>query len=67
MSSTRLDRLIANLRGRRESYVVIETDGASQVAKAVREGLLNEDGGRVRAPRPRATAQPLLAEDEEQE
>ncbi|MBI5536194.1 MAG: DUF72 domain-containing protein [Deltaproteobacteria bacterium] len=67
MSDTRLDRVIENLRGRRESYVVIETDRPVSVAKAVREGLMEGDGGRARAPRPRASAQPLLAEDEEQE
>ena len=65
MSSARLERVLDNLRGRREAYVVIETDGASHVAKALREGLQQTE--RARAPRPRTTAQPLLAEDEEQE
>jgi uncharacterized protein YecE (DUF72 family) len=66
VSSSGLDRLIASLRGRRESYVVIETDHASRVAKALREGM-TDDEGHVRVPRPRALAMPLLAEDEEQE
>jgi uncharacterized protein YecE (DUF72 family) len=66
MSSTRLQRVIDNLRGRRESYVVIETDAPSQVARALRDGL-QSDTGRIRAPRPRTSAQPLLTEDEEQE
>jgi uncharacterized protein YecE (DUF72 family) len=67
MSAARLERVLSSLRGRRESYVVIETDGASHVARALREGMLSDDGGRVRAPRQRAIAVPLLAEDEEQE
>jgi len=68
LSAPKLDTVVNSLRGRREAYVVIETEGAVQVMKSVREALLGESAVvPPRAPRQRATALPLTAEDEEQE
>ncbi len=67
LSARRLDAVVESLRGRRDVFVVIETDGAVQVARSVREALLHGDASSPRAPRQRAAAMPLAAEDEEQE
>ncbi len=68
LNAQRLDAVVNSLRGRREAYVVVETEGAVQVARGLREALLGDAAATApRAPRQRATALPLTAEDEEQE
>ena len=68
LTAPRLDAVVNNLRGRREAYVVVETEGAVQVSRNIRAALMGEAAAAAaRAPRQRATAVPLTAEDEEQE
>jgi uncharacterized protein YecE (DUF72 family) len=67
VSADRLDRVLRNLHGRRDAFVVIETDQAGRVARELRDGIAQDRSGALRTPRARASVPPLLAEDEEQE
>jgi uncharacterized protein YecE (DUF72 family) len=67
LSADRLDRVISNLRGRRDAFVVIETDQASRVVRELRDGIAQDRSGIARTPRARSSVPPLMAEDEEQE
>jgi hypothetical protein len=65
LSLARIDKMLERLQGYREIFVVIETDGPSAVAKAIR--MASSEGGDARVSRARHIEYPLRAEDEEQE
>lgn len=65
LSLSRIDKMLERLQGYREVFVVIETDGPSAVAKAIRTA--SSDSGEARVSRARHIEYPLRAEDEEQE
>lgn len=67
LSASRLDRVINSVRGRREVFVVIETEQAAQLAKKLREGVERASSEpRPRVAPARVIVPRLRAEDEEQ-
>lgn len=66
LSVARIDKMVERLRGYRELFVVVETDGPAAIASAIRAAA-TDDGIADRVPRARYVEYQLQAEDEEQE
>jgi uncharacterized protein YecE (DUF72 family) len=67
LSASRLDQIVSNLEGRKQAYVVVETDRAALVARALRQELEHARGVGSRVARGRVHARLFETEDEEQE